>query len=164
MASWASVFTFASLFLVLPAFLIFLGIRAFSAKERDHDAVIGGGLGAPAFALTGLIAGVLVAAVTFELIGRAISDDVLLSAVPPPVLILVLVAASRVPERQTNSFFYWALAATVGVGMYFVVSTLIRENDGTALWGIGILYSWIGCGIPLFLAAGLLSFFQGKAR
>lgn len=162
MTPWASAFTFGALFLVLPAAVL---AAALYWLGRRIDGPSGGFLSTPTFSALCLAAGAAVAAFVFELLSRLTSSDWVLWLTSPIVLVLLLIAARGLPDQPATGALLGALSATVGVGLYFVATTMLQQqNDGTALWGVGILYAWVVCGVPLLVAAALIAWSRAGAH
>lgn len=157
-----TVLTNAGLLLALPA-VVLSALVATVGKRLETPVPPVGRWSNAAYALLMAGIGAAVTAAGFTLSSLLRIDDWFSSVLIPVVLVAVLIATRKLPARAVTGPLFGALAATVGVGLAFVIDTFRYANDGTGLWAIGLFYTWIMCGLPLFLAAGVIALVRRDA-
>ena len=92
------------------------------------------------------------------------ADEDLAVVTIPILLVVCLLASAKVPAHPVRGPLMGALGATAGAVLYYPIMTAVQgAGDHTALWGIGMLFVWIACGIPLFITAIVIATVRARA-
>ena len=132
-----------------------------------RDGRVQSGLSSTSYAVTlAVISCAIVALVSAGIDSWAASQaDEDMAVVTIPILLVVcLLASAKVPAHPVRGPLMGALGATAGAALYYPIMTAVQgAGDHTALWGIGMLFVWIACGIPLFITAIVIATVRARA-
>ena len=132
-----------------------------------RDGRVQSGLSSTSYAVTLAVISCAIVALVSAGIDRwaASQADEDLAVVTIPILLVVcLLASAKVPAQPVRGPLMGALGATAGAALYYPIMTAVQgPGDHTALWGIGMLFVWIACGIPLLIAAIVIATVRVRA-